>query len=302
MKIFITGGTGFVGERLVEKFIGEGHQITLLTRGGKRGKALGSGITVLAGDPIREGDWQNEVPDHDVAINLAGASIFARWTKEAKRQIRESRILTTRHLVAAMKGNRLHTLISASGVGYYGSSGDEIVTEDSPPGGGFLAQLSQDWEREARRAEEMGVRVLCTRFGVVLGEKGGALGQMIPLFRKFLGGPLGSGKQWFSWIHREDLVAAFLFLLDHSQISGPVNFTSPQPVRNKELAEALGEALARPSFVRAPEFLLHWVLGEFGSMLLEGQRVVPQKLQEKGFPFQYPEIRSALAQIVRSSG
>jgi uncharacterized protein (TIGR01777 family) len=302
MKIFITGGTGFVGERLVEKFIGEGHQITLLTRGGKRGKALGSGITVLAGDPIREGDWQNEVPDHDVAINLAGASIFARWTKEAKRQIRESRILTTRHLVAAMKGNRLHTLISASGVGYYGSSGDEIVTEDSPPGGGFLAQLSQDWEREARRAEEKGVRVLCTRFGVVLGEKGGALGQMIPLFRKFLGGPLGSGKQWFSWIHREDLVAAFLFLLDHSQISGPVNFTSPQPVRNKELAEALGEALARPSFVRAPEFLLHWVLGEFGSMLLEGQRVVPQKLQEKGFPFQYPEIRSALAQIVRSSG
>jgi uncharacterized protein (TIGR01777 family) len=302
MKIFITGGTGFVGERLVEKFIGEGHQITLLTRGGKRGKALASGITVLAGDPIQEGDWQNEVPDHDVAINLAGASIFARWTEEAKRQIRESRILTTRHLVAAMKGNRLHTLISASGVGYYGSSGDEIVTEDSPPGGGFLAQLSQDWEREARRAEEKGVRVLCTRFGVVLGEKGGALGQMIPLFRKFLGGPLGSGKQWFSWIHREDLVAAFLFLLDHSQISGPVNFTSPQPVRNKELAEALGEALGRPSFVRAPEFLLHWVLGEFGSMLLEGQRVVPQKLQEKGFPFQYPEIRSALAQIVRSSG
>jgi uncharacterized protein (TIGR01777 family) len=302
MKILVTGGTGFVGKRLVEKFIEEGHQATLLTRGGKKEKHLASGVALLAGDPIREGDWQNELPNHDVAINLAGASIFARWTEEAKRQIRESRILTTRHLVAAMKGNRLQTLVSASGVGYYGPSGDEILTEDSPPGGGFLAQLSQDWEREARRAEEKGVRVLCTRFGVVLGGNGGALGQMIPLFKKFLGGPMGGGKQWFSWIHREDLVAAFLFLLDHSEISGPVNFTSPRAVRNKEFAEALGEALGRPSFVRVPEFLLHWVLGEFGSMLLEGQRVVPQKLQEKGFPFQYPEIRSALAQIVRSSG
>jgi len=300
MKIFVTGATGFVGRRLVERFTEEGHQTTILTRRENPQKDLPRGVTILGGDPTQKGDWQNEVANQDVIINLAGASIFARWTEESKRRIRDSRILTTRHLIAAMKRNRPHTLVSASGVGYYGGlSGDEMLTEDSPPGSGFLAQLSRDWEEEAGRAEEKGVRVICTRFGVVLGENGGALGQMIPLFKKFLGGPLGSGNQWFSWIHREDLAAAFLFLLDHSEISGPVNLTSPNPVRNKELAEALGEVLGRPSFLAVPGFLLKWVLGEFGSMLLEGQRVIPQKLMKKGFPFQYPGIRSALTQIVR---
>ncbi len=302
MKIFITGGTGFIGKRLVERFSEERHQTTLLTRRGNLKRDLPRGVTILRGDPMQEGDWQNEVANQDVVINLAGASIFARWTEESKKEIRDSRILTTRHLVAAMKKNRPHTLVSASGVGYYGgSSGDEIFTEDSTLGSGFLAQLSRDWEEEAGRAGENGARVVCTRFGVVLGENGGALGQMIPLFKKFLGGPLGRGNQWFSWIHREDLVAAFLFLLDHPEISGPVNFTSPNPVRNRELAEALGEVLGRPSFLAVPGFMLKLILGEFGSMLLEGQRVIPQKLLRNAFPFQYPDIRSALAQIVGSS-
>jgi uncharacterized protein (TIGR01777 family) len=301
MKVLVTGGTGFVGNRLVERFMEEGHQTTILTRRGDMEKQRRRGLTFLRGDPTQEGEWQNEVPNHDVIINLAGASIFARWTEASKRRIRDSRILTTRHLVAAMKKNGMQTFVSASGVGYYGgSSGDEMLTEDSPPGSGFLAQLSRDWEEEAGRAGEKGFRVVCTRFGVVLGEDGGALGQMIPLFKKFLGGPLGDGKQWFSWIHREDLVAALLFLLNHSEIAGAVNFTAPNPIRNRELAEALGEALGRPSFLAVPGFMLKALLGEFGTMLLEGQRVIPQKLLRGGFSFQYPEIRSALAQVIGS--
>jgi uncharacterized protein (TIGR01777 family) len=302
MKILVTGGTGFIGKRLVERFSEEGHQTTVLTRRRNPEKDLPRGVVVLAGDPMQEGEWQNEIANQDVIINLAGASIFSRWTEESKKKIRDSRILTTRHLVAAMQKGRPYTFVSASGVGYYGGScGDAIRTEESPPGRGFLAQLSRDWEEEAGRAGEKGARIVFTRFGVVLGENGGALGQMIPLFKKFLGGPLGGGNQWFSWIHREDLVSAFLFLLAHPEISGPVNFTSPNPVRNKDLAEALGEVLGRPSFLAVPGFLLKWILGEFGSMLLEGQRVIPQKLLKEAFPFQYPDIRSALAQIVGSS-
>jgi hypothetical protein len=162
-----------------------------------------------------------------------------------------------------------------------------------------LALLAKDWEAEAKEAEKKGCRVVLTRFGIVLGEKGGALGQMIPLFNKYVGGPLGSGKQWFSWIHIEDLTRAFLFLLEHPEISGPVNFTAPKPVRNKEVAQCLGRILGRPAFLPAPGFMLRLVLGEFGSILLEGQRVLPQKLMQAGFQFSYPEIDRALRQVIR---
>ena len=154
---------------------------------------------------------------------------------------------------------------STSAVGYYGFHGDEVLTEESPPGNDFLAQLGRDWEKEAREAEKKGCRVVITRFGIILGEKGGALGQMIPLFRQYLGGPLGAGNQWFSWIHIEDLTSAFLFLLEHLEFSGPANFTAPNPVRNRELAKAIGKAMGRPSFLPAPGFMLKLFLGEFGS-------------------------------------
>jgi len=164
-----------------------------------------------------------------------------------------------------------------------------------------LALLAKDWEAEGEEAQKKGCRVVITRFGIVLGERGGALGQMIPLFNKYLGGPLGNGRQWFSWIHIEDLVRAYLFLLEHQEISGPVNFTAPNPVRNKELAQWLGRILGRPAFLPTPGFMLRLVLGEFGSILLEGQKVIPQKLLQAGFQFQYPEIAPALRQIVRGS-
>ncbi len=299
MKIFVTGGTGFVGKTLAPALVRTGHEVSILTRSGK-GET--SGVSWIEGDPTQKGKWQEAVKEHGVIINLAGASLFTRWTEEAKRMIRDSRILTTRHLVEAMDGGKGKTFFSTSAIGYYGFHGDENLTEDSPPGGDFLALLAKDWEAEAKEAEKKGCRVVLTRFGIVLGEKGGALGQMIPLFNKYVGGPLGSGKQWFSWIHIEDLTRAFLFLLEHPEISGPVNFTAPNPVRNKELAQWLGRIMGRPAFLPAPGFMLRLVLGEFGSILLEGQRVLPQKLVQAGFQFSYPEIDRALRQVIRGTG
>ena len=301
MKIFVTGGTGFVGKSLAPSLIRAGHEVTILSRSGKGAEKLLAGASFIEGDPTQKGSWQAAAKDHDVVINLAGASIFTRWTEETKKIIRESRMLATRNLIEAAEGSRIQTLFSTSAVGYYGFHGEEILTEESPPGNDFLAQLAQVWEKEAWKAAERGCRVVITRFGIVLGEKGGALGQMIPLFKKYLGGPMGSGKQWFSWIHIEDLVRAFLFLMDHPEISGPVNFTSPNPVQNKTLANALGRVMHRPAFFSAPGFMLRLILGEFGSVLLAGQRVIPQKLLKSGFQFRYPEIDPALEQVIHAS-
>jgi uncharacterized protein (TIGR01777 family) len=297
MKVFMTGGTGFVGKTLASVLIRSGKEVTILTRSGK-GEI--PGVSWVDGNPTQRGKWQEKVKGHEAVINLAGASIFTRWTQEAKKALRESRMLTTRHVVEAMEGGKGMALISTSAIGYYGFHGDENLTEDSPPGGDFLAVLARDWEAEAREAEKKGCRVAITRLGIVLGEKGGALGQMIPLFEKFVGGPLGSGRQWFSWVHIEDLARGVLFLLEHPEISGAVNFTAPNPVRNKELAQSLGRILGRPAFLPAPGFMLRLILGEFGSILLEGQRVLPQKLLQAGFQFQYPEIEGALRQVIRA--
>jgi uncharacterized protein (TIGR01777 family) len=298
MKIFITGGTGFVGKTLAPALIRSGHEVCILTRSGKGDS---SGVSWVEGDPAQKGKWQEAVREHEVIINLAGASIFTRWTEEAKKKMRDSRIFTTRNLVEAMEGGKVKTFFSTSAIGYYGFHGDENLTEESPPGADFLALLARDWEAEAKQAEKKGCRLIVTRFGIVLGEKGGALGQMIPLFQRYLGGPLGNGRQWFSWIHIDDLTRAFLFLLEQPEISGPVNFTAPNPVRNKELAQWLGRIMGRPAFLPAPGFMLKLVLGEFGSILLKGQRVLPRKLLQAGFPFSYSEIDRALRQVIRGS-
>lgn len=300
MKVFITGGTGFVGAKLVPFLLERGHEVALLTRRQNITKPGASSLRVIEAEPTQKGPWQEMVEEYDMIINLAGASIFSRWTEEKKRVLRESRLLTTRNLVEAMKPGRPIFFFSTSAVGYYGFHGDEILTEDSPPGNDFLAQLARDWESEALKAEGKGARVVLTRFGIVLGEKGGALGQMIPLFQKYLGGPIGSGKQWFSWIHIDDLLRAYIFLVEHPEIAGPVNFTAPNPVTNAELAKSLGKALGRPSFLSTPGFMLKLMLGEFGSVLLEGQRVIPQKLMRAGFQFRYPSIDPALESIIKN--
>lgn len=301
MKIFVTGGTGFVGRNLVSRLIGEGHAVTVLSRSEKVAERFPGGTSIVQGDPTEAGVWQESLKGQECIINLAGTSIFSKWTPETKKLIMESRISTTRNIVDAMEptNGRDVVLFSTSAVGYYGFHGDEELTEESPPGDDFLARVAVEWENEALRAEEKGARVVITRFGIVLGEKGGALGQMMSIFRKYLGGPLGSGNQWFSWIHMEDLVGAFVFLMTHREISGPVNLTSPNPIRNRELAKTLGKVMHRPAFLSAPGFMLRLILGEFGSVLLEGQRVIPKKLLDNGYVFTYPEIDGALRSLIR---
>ena len=301
MKILMTGGTGFVGKQLTSRFVQDGNEVTILTRSLKESGQTPKGISYLQGDPTQKGPWQDAIKNHDAVINLAGASIFSRWSEEYKKLIRESRIFTTQNIVEGIpsKADNKFTFFSTSAVGYYGFHGDEELDEDSPPGNDFLARMAVEWEAEALKAKDKGARVVITRFGIVLGEKGGALGQMIPLFKKFIGGPIGSGQQWFSWVHIKDLAEAFAFLIKHPEISGPVNICSPNPVKNKDLAKALGRALRRPSFMPAPAFMIKLVLGEFGSVILQGQRVVPGRLLKKGFTFQYADIDKALQSIIQ---
>ena len=300
MKILITGGTGFVGTQLTSRLIQDNYEVTILSRSAKPTGEIPKGISYLQGDPTQQGSWQEAIKNHDAVINLAGASIFAKWTEEHKKAIRESRVSTTRNIVEGIPSHpqKQFTFFSTSAVGYYGFCGDEELTEESPHGDDFLARIASGWEGEALKAKEMGARVVITRFGIIMGEKGGALGQMIPLFKKYIGGPIGSGRQWFSWVHIKDLAEAFTFLLKHPEIPGPVNVCSPNPVRNKDLAKALGRALHRPSFMPAPGFMIKLVLGEFGSVILEGQRVIPKRLLDSGFAFQYPKIDKALQEIV----
>jgi uncharacterized protein (TIGR01777 family) len=303
MKILMTGGTGFVGKQLTSRFVQDGNEVTILTRSFKGSGAPPQGVSYLQGDPTQKGPWQDAIKNHDAVINLAGASIFSRWSEEYKKLIRESRIFTTQNIVEGIpsRADNKFTFFSTSAVGYYGFHGDEELDEESPPGNDFLARMAVEWETEALKARDKGARVVIARFGIVLGEKGGALGQMVPLFKKYIGGPIGSGRQWFSWVHIKDLAETFSFLTKHPEISGPVNVCSPNPVKNKDLTKALGKALRRPSFMPAPGFMIKLVLGEFGSVILEGQRVLPLRLLKHGFNFQYPDIEKALQNILIQS-
>jgi uncharacterized protein len=299
VKVFMTGGTGFVGTYLAKRLISEGYKVTILTQPLGEAALKISSLTYLAGNPTIKGEWQKAVKEHDVIINLAGASIFSRWTPEQKKILLESRIETTSNLVAALPDNAKNiTFFSTSAVGYYGFHEDAELTENQVAGNDFLARLASDWEQEAMRAQNKGARVVITRFGIVLGKNGGAIGQMLPLFKYFLGGPLGNGRQWFSWVHMQDLAEAFIFLLQHTEISGAVNICSPQPVRNSELGKAIGKVMHRPSFMPAPGFMIKLILGEFGSVLLKGQRVIPRRLLDAGFKFKYPNIEDALKSII----
>jgi len=302
MKIFLTGGTGFVGKGLTSLLLERGHQVTVLSRSAGDRKA-GSAHTVrmLQGDPAKPGPWQDAVAGHDAVVNLAGASIFSRWNPQQKERIRQSRIRTTQNVAEAMaRGNDPpRVLLSASGTGYYGFRGDEEVTEqEHAPGNDFLARLASDWEQEARTAEKHGVRVVLCRFGIVLGRDGGALKNMLPAFRMGLGSPLGPGNQWFPWIHEQDLWEIFLFLLDRPGLGGPVNCAAPHPVTNREFTKTLASVLGRPAFLPAvPGRAIRWVLGEFGDVLLHGQKAVPAVLLKEGFSFRFPTLREALEDL-----
>ncbi len=304
MKVFVTGGTGFVGSLLIKKLLEEGFNVTVLKRGRKPAKHLPLEVNIVEGEPTEYGEWRESAKEHDVAINLAGASIFTIWTEKAKKLIRDSRMMTTKNLVKAIssQGSKTSLLISTSAVGYYGPYGDESIDEKHPAGDDFLASVTKEWEWEAGKAKNAGIRVVINRFGIVMGASGGALKKMLPAFKLHMGNPLGSGEQWFPWIHESDLMNIHLFEIRNKDIEGPVNCTAPNSVRNSEFTKALKRALGKPSFMPpVPGFIVKTILGEMGAVLLEGQKAIPSKLMEHNFSFLYPDIDRALNNLTKNS-
>ena len=300
MNVFISGGLGFVGRAIAAHLLGEGHRVTVTDIPAATTLLSHPSLTYVSADTTVPGTWQERVASADMIINLAGVSIFGRWTKSYKKLIYDSRILTTRNIVDAMPAKKGIVLYSTSAQGYYGFHGDETLTETDTAGTDFLAGVCRDWEAEAMKAADKGARVVITRFGIVLGPGGGVLKLMVPLFKLFAGGRTGSGRQWFSWIHIDDLVGAYIFLLSRKKISGPVNFCAPGPVTNREFVKALGKVLRRPALFPAPSFAVRLLLGEFGDTILHGQRVTPAVLSGEGYRFRHPLVEDALRDILKS--
>jgi len=281
MNVAITGASGFIGRAVAEHLGSRGHSVRPVS--------------------LRAGLPQDALAGANAVIHLAGEPVAQRWTAAARDRIMRSRVEGTRALVAAMRGQPPQVLISASAVGYYGSRGDEILTEAAPPADDFLGKVALSWEEEAQAAEPLGVRVARLRIGVVLGQKGGALARMLLPFRLGVGGRLGSGHQWMSWIHLNDLIALIDFLLKESTVRGAFNATSPFPVTNREFTRALAEAVHRPAIFPVPVFALKLMFGKMSEVLLASQRAFPDAAQRAGFVFRHPDIYAALAQIVRGA-
>ena len=296
MKLVVTGASGFIGSVLSSRLLDKGHTLTLLTRLAPRDPSTSTKIW-RHWTPGTPGDWETILDGADGVINLAGEPIAARrWTAQQKERIVTSRIETTRGLVGAIAKaqQKPKFLLNSSAVGYYGPRGDEPINEDAQVGAGFLAETTREWEEEAKKAEPLGVRVICLRTGIVLGREGGALAKMVPPFKFYVGGPPGAGTQWVSWIHMEDEVGLILYLIESSQASGAVNATAPNPVTMKEFCQTLGKVMGRPSWVPVPAFVLRLTLGEMAEMLLTGQRVIPAAAQKLSYQFRYPTLFEAL--------
>lgn len=295
MKILAFGATGFVGGHLTPHLLERGHEVTVAARSGKA--KVHPGARIVKADPTVPGPWQDLIAEHDAVVNLAGSPVMTRWTQAGKDSILESRIMSTRHIVDALARATGKTLLCANAIGFYGDGGDAICTEDTPRGEGFLADVTKAWQDEALHAREFGHRVVIPRVSVVLG-RGGALAKMMTPFSLGLGGRIGHGRQWFSWIHVQDLTRVMSFLLENPAASGPFNACAPEPVTNAHFTRALAAALKRPAFLPVPAFALSLVLGEAASMLLTGQRCTPEALERLGFTFHFPRIEQALADIV----
>ncbi|MFP5261257.1 MAG: TIGR01777 family oxidoreductase [Blastocatellia bacterium] len=304
MKVLITGATGLIGRGLCHSLTGEGHEVIALSRSPQRAK------DIAVAEAHR---WEPEAgppPDEalngvDAVVHLAGEPIAARrWSDEQKRRIRDSRVASTRNLVNALRlmAIKPRVLVSSSAVGFYGDRGDELLNESSAAGAGFMSEVCESWEREAERARLFGVRVVEVRTGVVLSAEGGALKKMLPPIKLGVGGPLGGGKQWFPWIHIEDIVGIFRHAIKSSSLSGPVNGTAPGLVNNAELTKQLGRVLHRPTFLGVPEFALRGLMGEMADVLLGSQRVIPKAVLDDGYKFQYPSLPLALEDLLGDKG
>jgi len=306
MRIFVTGGTGLIGVRLVRALRKRGDEVVVLSRRSDAWQRVGRDVEIVAGDPTVAGPWQEQVGACDAVVNLAGAGIFdRRWNAEYKALIRDSRVRSTQTVAAALARQPARAdgspkvLVNGSAIGFYGVHGDEELDESSPMGDDFMAKVCAEWEAAARPAEAAGVRVALIRTGIVLDRRGGALKQLWTPFKLGAGGPVGSGRQFMSWIHHADEVGILLLALDHADAKGSINATAPQPVTSKAFAKALGRALSRPAFLPTPAFGLRLLLGEAATVVTTGQRVLPRRAAALGYQFRYPDIDSALRQIVR---
>ncbi len=307
MRIVISGGTGFLGSPLAEMYAEEGHDVRVLTRSLMSGDFRHDpgtgvpGVTRVGWVPDgKSGPWATVLDGADAVINLAGESIDAgRWTPQRKARLRDSRLLATRSLATAILAVKAppRVFVSSSAVGFYGPAGDQPLTEASPAGRGFLAGLCEDWEKEAQCVTRAETRLAIVRSGIVLERSGGALARMITPFRWFVGGRIGSGRQYFSWIHRLDWMELVRWIVQQQEVRGAINATAPEPVTNKELARALGRALHRPRLVPAPTFALKLIVGEMADSIVTGQRVIPARAQALGYHFRYPDIDQAFRGI-----
>jgi hypothetical protein len=298
VKVSVTGATGTLGSALVRELRVRGDEVIALSRNPARARAK-LGIEAAGWESPKTGPPPTEsLRGRDAVVNLLGEPLAQRWTEAAKEEIRDSRILGTRNLVAALAelpdGERPRVFVSQSGIDWYGARGDEPVDESEPAAGGFVAQLTVDWEAEARRAEELGVRVVTTRTGVVLSPSGGALERMLPPFRLGVGGPVAGGGQYVSWVHLDDVAGALTFCLDTEAATGPVNVTAPEPVTNREFSRALGRVLGRPAVVPVPALALKALYGEMAVVVTTGRRAVPARLRELGYEFRRPDLEDAL--------
>jgi uncharacterized protein len=292
MRITLTGATGFIGARLCDSLRHAGHELSLLTRN-PRGRAGYAAWDPLAGPPA-------ELAAPEAVVHLAGEPVAQRWSPEVKRRIRDSRVLGTRHLVQALGALPVkpRVLVAASAIGYYGDRGDEVLTEDSTPGAGFLPETCVEWEREAQAAEALGIRVVRLRIGIVLGAGGGALAQMLPPFRICAGGRLGDGRQWMSWIHLADAAGLIQWAIGNDAVAGPLNLAAPAPARNAEFTAVLARVLKRPAIFAVPTLGLKLLFGEMARVLLESQRAEPRSALAAGYSFRFPELEPALRDLL----
>ena len=306
MRVLIPGGTGLIGRALSAELAKDGHEVILLSRAPQRAHNLPPGVRTERWDGRTAAGWGHLADGADAIVNLAGASIAgegffpARWTEARKTLLTESRLHTARAVVEAVQGaaQKPGAVIQASAIGYYGPHGDESLTEDAPPGDDFLARLCVAWEAAAAPLDEMGVRRVILRTGVVLSTAGGAFPRLLLPFRLFAGGPMGSGRQWMSWIHVADEVAAIRFLLERPDAAGPFNLTAPEPLTNAQFSRLLGRVMRRPALLPVPAFAMRLALGEAATIVLDGQRVLPRRLQELGFTFRFPTAEAALHDLL----
>ena len=303
MKIIVTGSTGLVGSALVRSLLAEGHQVTRMVRGDSQ-TFRAPGTSAVSWDPEKGSVNAAELEGHDAAVHLAGEPVAGgRWTEEKKRRIRESRVKSTRLLAETLAGltDKPKVLVSASAIGFYGDRGDEMLHEESASGEGFLSEVSREWEKATLPASQASIRVVHLRIGIVLSAEGGALAQMLTPFKFGLGGPIGGGRQYMSWVALDDVVGIIKHALTHEDVRGPVNTVAPQPVTNAEFVKALGRALNRPAVLPMPAFALRLALGKemADSLLLGGARVEPARLKATGYQFAYPELEGALRHVLK---